>query len=106
MVEAEFVEEDLTQVEAAAALSPKDVAKLRKYNQARQRDYVRAALALLLVGLLMAITLAALWVVAADPEKKEPIIELLKLLFTPVVGLVGSAIGFYFGAGSSANMNK
>lgn len=64
------------------------------------RDKVRAGLAITLVGLLVVIVIGAGWVLATDFATIEEIGEYLKIVFTPVVGLVGSAVGFYYGAGT------
>jgi len=70
------------------------------------RDTVRAVLALGLLGLLALIVIGSGLVLALDASKADANLELLKLVFTPVVGLVGSAMGFYFGAGAGRGSNN
>jgi hypothetical protein len=69
-------------------------------------DWARITLAGSLVGILAILTLGTGWYVAAYPGKETAIENFLKLVFTPIIGLVGSVIGFYFGShttGSSSN---
>lgn len=61
-------------------------------------DWTRVWLAAGLVVLLSILTLGAGLFVAIDPTKQAAIENFLKLVFTPVVGLVGTVLGFYFGS--------
>jgi hypothetical protein len=70
------------------------------FSAARTVAVTRIWLAGSLVGVLAVLTLGTAWFVVRDP-KTEPAIEaFLKLVFTPIIGLVGSVVGFYFGAQS------
>lgn len=62
------------------------------------RGYIAGGLVLLLAGIVAAAWLALWSDVATEPEIKD----LLGVVMTPVVALVGSALGFYFGGKSSA----
>ena len=69
-------------------------------------DWARITLAGSLVGILAIVTIGTGWFVAVYPSKEPAIENFLKLVFTPIIGLVGSVIGFYFGshaAGSSGS---
>jgi hypothetical protein len=65
------------------------------------RERLRGALAAILLVLLAAViglAWLALWAdIATEPEIKD----LLSVMLTPVVALVGSALGFYFGGKSA-----
>lgn len=61
-------------------------------------DWTRVALAGSLVGLLAVLALGAGWFAVSYPSREPTIESFLKLVFTPVVGLVGSVVGFYFGS--------
>ena len=67
------------------------------YDPAPEREKLRGTLALLLVSLLIGIVLLGFvsvwfnWVAIADLK------QLLELVFTPVVTLVGAVTGFYYG---------
>jgi hypothetical protein len=62
------------------------------------RGYLAGGLVLLLAGIVVAAWLALWGDIATEPEIKD----LLGVVMTPVVALVGSAVGFYFGGKSSA----
>jgi len=88
---------ELVDVEEVDVSLPSKPAKEVPYDPELSRDKVRGWLALALVVLLVAVIVAAwvtLWVgVVNEPEIKD----LLGVLLPPVVALVGSALGFYFG---------
>jgi Asp/Glu/hydantoin racemase len=63
-------------------------------------DSTRELIAGALVGLLAIVTLGAVVYVMASPGDEPAVEALLKLVFTPIIGLVGSVVGFYFGAQS------
>jgi hypothetical protein len=69
----------------------------RPYDPEPNRDKVRGYLAIALVVLLVGVLVAAwasLWSgLVTEPEVKD----LLSVMLPPVVALVGSALGFYFG---------
>lgn len=65
---------------------------------ADKRENVRGKLAQGLTLLLAVVVLGAGAVLVAAPDRLEVMSEFLKIVFTPLVGLVGSAIGFYFGS--------
>lgn len=75
-------------------------------------DWARISLAGSLIAILAVLTLGTAWFVAVYPSKEPAIESFLKLVFTPIIGLVGSVIGFYFGsraaagAGSNSNAGK
>ena len=48
------------------------------------------------MAILAILILGTGWFVVAYPKKEPAVESFLKLVFTPVVGLVGSVIGFYF----------
>jgi hypothetical protein len=68
------------------------------WNQARTRERMRSILAASLVLLLAVVTLLPLVLVAAKLVPMDDLDTLLKIVFAPVVALVGSVVGFYFGA--------
>jgi hypothetical protein len=61
-------------------------------------DWTRIALAGSLVGILAVLTLGAGWFVVNYPAREKTVEAFLQLVFTPIIGLVGSVIGFYFGS--------
>jgi hypothetical protein len=64
----------------------------------RLEDWARVGIAAILVALLFLLVLSTGVVVMFYPEREPAIESFLKLVFAPVIGLVGSVIGFYFGS--------
>jgi hypothetical protein len=67
---------------------------------AERREGMRGILAGALVAILAATTLLGFASVGFDWASPEEARELLAVLLTPIVGLVGAATGFYFGGNS------
>ena len=65
-------------------------------------DWARISLAGALLAVLAVLTLGTGWFVAVYPAKEGAIVNFLKLVYTPIVGLVGSVVGFYFGSRAAA----
>lgn len=83
------------------------------YDPGRDRETTRGRIALNLVRTLIGLVAATFglaivltWVcngpACSDPAKNMELVRtLVQLLLTPIVGLVGAVIGFYFGAHST-----
>lgn len=85
------------------ALTPNVVeVKEESWNQARTREQMRSILAASLVALLAVVTLLPLIIAALGLVAIDDLDTLLKIVFAPVVALVGSVVGFYFGAEMAA----
>jgi hypothetical protein len=69
-----------------------------RYDPEPRRDWVRAAITLSLICALLAISGAALYSAHGDFDKTK---DLLDKLLPALTGLIGSALGFYFGWKSS-----
>jgi hypothetical protein len=69
-----------------------------RYDPEPRRDGVRAAITLSLIFALLAIAGVALYSAQGDFHKTK---ELLDKLLPALTGLIGSALGFYFGSKSS-----
>lgn len=90
--------DDLSHRIRTTPYSPEDEREVRPYDPSRTREWVRAAIALLLIGLLtgtIAASFAILWI---GPFGISDTKELLAVLLSPLVGLVGAATGFYYGS--------
>lgn len=64
------------------------------------RGYIAIAL-LIILGLVVAAAFGYLWVLPLTPNTKEytaNLITLLQIIFGPIVALVGTALGYYFGS--------
>ena len=71
------------------------------YNPGPQRERMRGALALVLLalfGLVIVFATSALWLQRIAIEDLKSFLE---MIFTPLIALVGSVIGFYYGGKSS-----
>ena len=72
------------------------------YNPERTREFMRGLLAFTLVGILgflAIVALLSLWFSKATPDDLQTV---LGVVFTPIVGLVGAATGFYYGGRNSS----
>ncbi len=94
---------DLTTDEANAPAAPLAPLGSSLGAQGTLSDWTRLALAGGLLLILAVLTLGAFWYVAVYPSRESAIEALLKLVFTPVIGLVGSVVGFYFGSRSASD---
>jgi hypothetical protein len=65
---------------------------------ARARENIRGIIALGLIALLSAVVVVSLILIWVHPERSKELHELLVLVFGPLIALVGSATGFYFGS--------
>jgi hypothetical protein len=94
---------------APFGLSPTPALSVQPYNPRDQAlDGARKEIAnwlLLMLGMivLLAFIPILLLIATSDATKQnvEPIINVLNIVFGPIVALVGSAMGFYFGTHSS-----
>ena len=75
---------------------------VQEYDPTEDREKVRANIALILVYALVGVVAFALfsaWIVM-PAENRAALFEVLKIVFAPLVGLVGAATGFYYGGKS------
>ncbi len=68
------------------------------YDPAKARESVRGRIALSLIGLLAATILVSFVLLWMHPDRSKELHDLLALIFAPLVALVGSATGYYFGS--------
>jgi hypothetical protein len=80
---------------------PLPPAETKPYDPAPFRDKMRAFLALALVGLLGLTVFLPFLIIWWTPDRANAVHEHLGLVFTPLVALVGSAVGYYFAARTS-----
>ncbi len=72
--------------------------ELESYNPEKRRDYVRLVIS---VGLLLILGFVVVWACvesASWKEHWEQTKEMLQIVLPALVGLIGSALGFYFGS--------
>jgi len=72
--------------------------KETSWTPARSQEFVRSVLALSLVALLAGIIIVSFALVALKSVAVADMDTIMKIVFAPVIGLVGSVVGFYFGA--------
>jgi hypothetical protein len=75
--------------------------KLQPYNPEPRRDYVRAIVTIALVVAFVALLADACAAAYAAKEHWEQTKEMLQILMPALTGLLGSALGFYFGTKST-----
>jgi len=85
------------QIEGGDVSLPEKGTKEKPYDPEPNRDKVRGYLAGGLVILLVAVIVAAWLTFIYTNETEADIKDLLGVILPPVVALVGSALGFYFG---------
>lgn len=71
---------------------------MREYDPRPQEDAARRNLAYGLVALLGVVAVLSLVPLLCYPDKVERVEAILQIVLTPLVALVASATGFYFGA--------
>lgn len=70
----------------------------------RWDDAARVILAFVLVGLLaFVVILTTIYAVTGNAKEEATIESYLKIVLAPIVGIVGSVVGFYFGAKSQSS---
>lgn len=77
--------------------------ELQPYNPEKQRDYVRLVVT---VGLLLMLMIVIVWACvesASWPNHWQQTKEMLQIIVPALVGLIGSVIGFYFGASQTSS---
>lgn len=72
--------------------------KETSWTPAKSQEFVRSVLALSLVALLAGIIIVSFVLVALKSVAVADMDTILKIVFAPVIALVGSVVGFYFGA--------
>jgi hypothetical protein len=81
-----------------------DTVSTEPYNSEKARDKARENIAYALIGILAGTILATLalsgWLLApGDADgNADRLVRVLNIIFGPIITLVGSATGFYFGA--------
>lgn len=72
--------------------------ELEPYNPEKRRDYVRLVVT---VGLLLILGFVVVWACVESSSWKEhweQTKEMLQIILPALLGLIGSALGFYFGS--------
>jgi len=84
--------------------SPSPAPSVTAYDPTQDQERVRGQLALWLVGLMAAIALLSLLfvMVASDKDKGDAVKAVLQVVFSPIIGLVGTVTGFYYGQKSKS----
>jgi len=85
-------------IDLGSALEDNVEPKTRPYSVARTRENIRGVIALGLIALLSTVVVISLLLIWIHPDRSKELHELLVLVFGPLIALVGSATGFYFGS--------
>ena len=76
------------------------VPSANNYDPNHKREQVRGTIAWFLLGILLLTIVFAFTALALTWTEYDNIKDMLGILLPPITGLVGSAIGFYFGRGT------
>jgi hypothetical protein len=72
--------------------------ELENYNPEKRRDYVRLVITVGLLGILAFVVVWACVESASWKDHWEQTKEMLQIILPALLGLIGSALGFYFGS--------
>lgn len=72
--------------------------ELENYNPEKRKDYVRLIVTVGLLGILAFVVVWACVESASWKEHWEQTKEMLQIILPALLGLIGSALGFYFGS--------
>ncbi len=85
----------------------------QSYNSVQAQDSARKNIAYALLGMTAGIVVAGFFLAFFAIDRRGPIednlntvLSLLNVVFGPVVALLGSATGFYFGANAAARTDR
>lgn len=86
--------------EADVGVPPPPIGGVKEtsWTPAKSQEFVRSVLALSLVALLAGIIIVSFALVALKSVAVADMDTIMKIVFAPVIALVGSVVGFYFGA--------
>ena len=97
---------------AKTSLSQRRVGRidLEPYNQTKETDAARKYIAFWLIGILSGVVAIALLTCLVliyfdtnDKDRFDHLLAVINLIFGPIIALVGSATGFYFGSQSQSS---
>jgi hypothetical protein len=81
----------------SAYLTPRRRPQLRPYNPARTREVVRAALAVALVGAVIAISVGLILLTAFNKLSMNETKDLALAVLAPLLAVSATVFGFYYG---------
>jgi uncharacterized membrane protein YeaQ/YmgE (transglycosylase-associated protein family) len=86
---------DLTDVETSAPV--RNMLRDEPYDPTRDREVVRARVAYLMIGLLIGIVGAMIGGLLTGYLSADATEKVAAVILSPVVGLLGAVLGFYYG---------
>ena len=86
-----------TQSPLRISLEPEQPSAVIRYDPEPRRDWVRAFISVALVVALLGVIAYALYSTSANDTVYTRTRDLLDRILTPLIGLIGTALGFYFG---------
>jgi purine-cytosine permease-like protein len=86
---------DLADVEGAPPA--RGIPRPEPYDPSRDREVVRARVAYLMIGLLIGIVAAMIGGLLSGYLSPEAAEKVAAVILSPVVGLLGAVLGFYYG---------
>ena len=88
---------DLDEGQEDRALHPPAEPATKPYDPEPHRDKMRGYLAVGLGGILAFTVVFSFLIVLWRPDRTESVLQVLGVVFAPLVALVGAATGYYFG---------
>jgi len=89
--------------EKIGILAPTPLPGIKPYDPTEDQERIRGVIALALVGLLAALAVISLAMLQFGGAQVGDVKTLLDVLVGPIVGLVGTVTGFYFGQKSRSD---
>ena len=77
--------------------------EVEQYDPTETRENFRGAIALALITLMAITVLISLALVWIHPDRSKDLHDLLALIFGPLIALVGTATGYYFGSQAASH---
>lgn len=82
----------------SASSGPSPAYDVKAYDPTKTRENFRGVIALGLIALMAITVFFSLLLVWVHPDRTKELHDLLALVFGPLIALVGTATGYYFGS--------
>lgn len=87
----------------SASSDPSPEYAVEAYDPTERRENFRGTIALGLIALMAVTVFVSLLLIWIHPDRSKELHDLLALVFGPLVALVGTATGYYFGSQAASH---